>query len=734
MSSGRPGAGTMSSSSGCPCRTWRAPASPLRASSSAHSSRASTTRAAPTRRLGVADATATAGREPSRRHARSSAATVREPTSGWSPRTMSAASISGRIAREPAPAATTPCRAVAFGLKTSSAGRRPRSPRPLARTRPRPGGSRPRRRPRSRAAPSACRRSRAAASAEPRHPRARAGGEHDARRPAAALRRAARTAAAPSGSTRPRRSPGWPPRRNRAGARCRRRPAMSRRPASADRSGTCVGQADHRERSAVVADATCCSAGVEVATAHDHAVRPFRLAIRAPPDRQVEVAHHEHATQLAQHARWDAALLCFEMPVLGAHVDSSGGLHLAFERAKAMGADAIQVHPTPPGFWGSPKLDETRIATFKEAAAKYGHPPFYFHAVYLINLAGDDPTLRQRSESTLAGYLQGRRRARRQRRDLSHRLAQGRGVRGQRCRRSSSTCRTCSSAPIRSTARLLIENNAGLGGCVGARFEEIAQMLPTLDDDRECRCASTRATRSRPATTSARRPTSRKTIDELDRVIGLEERRGDPLQRLGHRPRLQPRPPRQHRRRADRRGGLPRPAPRAAPRPSCPSSSRCPGAGDGPDAEQVAVLKRLRRLGNVGVGRRPRGRVATGLTTAGLHRGARRLGESRQRPRPSRPASAATSATGGPPASISLLVLHLALQVLQPPPRHVLVQVRVHHSTSLTCRIPYAGYYNRCLAIAGYGYTDCDGRPGDGDRPDRAGPGLRQHRRPPGRS
>ena len=64
------------------------------------------------------------------------------------------------------------------------------------------------------------------------------------------------------------------------------------------------------------------------------------------------------------------------MPLLGAHVDSSGGLHLAFERAKAMGAEAIQIHPTPPGFWGSPKLDETRIATFKEAAAKHDHPPF----------------------------------------------------------------------------------------------------------------------------------------------------------------------------------------------------------------------------------------------------------------------------------------------------------------------------------------------------------------------
>src|SRR5215831_15667781 len=93
------------------------------------------------------------------------------------------------------------------------------------------------------------------------------------------------------------------------------------------------------------------------------------------------------------------------MPILGAHVDSSGGLHLAFERAAAMGAEAIQVHPTPPNYWGSPKLDDDRIERFREAAEAAGRPPFYFHAVYLINLAGDDKTLRQRSESTLAGYL-----------------------------------------------------------------------------------------------------------------------------------------------------------------------------------------------------------------------------------------------------------------------------------------------------------------------------------------
>ncbi len=93
------------------------------------------------------------------------------------------------------------------------------------------------------------------------------------------------------------------------------------------------------------------------------------------------------------------------MPILGAHVEASGGLHLAFARAAAMGAEALQVHPTPPHYWGSPRLDQDRVERFRAAATEAGRPPFYFHAVYLINLASADPMLRQRSESTLAGYL-----------------------------------------------------------------------------------------------------------------------------------------------------------------------------------------------------------------------------------------------------------------------------------------------------------------------------------------
>jgi deoxyribonuclease IV len=278
------------------------------------------------------------------------------------------------------------------------------------------------------------------------------------------------------------------------------------------------------------------------------------------------------------------------MPLLGAHVDSSGGLHLAYERAKAMGAEAIQVHPTPPGFWGSPKLDDARIATFKEVAAKHGNPPFYFHAVYLINLAGDDPTMRSRSESTLAGYLKA---------------ADELGINGVIFHTGSHKgagfearlpgilehLRRVLERANPSTARLLIENNAGLGGCVGARFEEIARMLNDLGDPRvsvcfdTCHAFASGYDERTPAEVS-------KTLDELDRVVGLAHvdviHCNDSVTGLGSN--------------RDRHANIGAGEigeegfrallhePRLA---RLPFILEGPGAGGGPDAEQVEVLKRL---------------------------------------------------------------------------------------------------------------------------------------------
>jgi deoxyribonuclease-4 len=279
------------------------------------------------------------------------------------------------------------------------------------------------------------------------------------------------------------------------------------------------------------------------------------------------------------------------MPILGAHVDSSGGLHLAYERAKAMGAEAIQVHPTPPGFWGSPKLDENRIATFKEAAASHGRPPFYFHAVYLINLAGDDATLRQRSESTLAGYLKAA--------DelgvdgvIFHTGSHKGGGFEARLPQITEHLRHVLERADPKHARLLIENNAGLGGCVGAKFEEIRQMLDALDGDGRVSVCFDTCHAFASGYNERNAAEVRKTIDELDRVVGLKnvevihcndsvtglasnrDRHAnigtgqigeEGFRALLHEPRLA----------------------------RLPFILEVPGAGGGPDAEQVAILRRL---------------------------------------------------------------------------------------------------------------------------------------------
>lgn len=208
------------------------------------------------------------------------------------------------------------------------------------------------------------------------------------------------------------------------------------------------------------------------------------------------------------------------MPLIGAHVDSTGGLHHAYERAAAMGAAAIQVHPTPPGFWGSPKLDPERIEKFRAAADAAGRPPFYFHAVYLINLAGPDPKLRQRSESTLAGYL---------------RAADELGIDGVIFHTGSHKgagfeavlpiitehLKSVMERADPQRARLLIENNAGAGGCVGARFEELRAMLDAVDDSRVNTCFDT--CHAFASGYEMRTPEAvEETLAEWQRVVGLE--------------------------------------------------------------------------------------------------------------------------------------------------------------------------------------------------------------------
>lgn len=186
-----------------------------------------------------------------------------------------------------------------------------------------------------------------------------------------------------------------------------------------------------------------------------------------------------------------------------------------------MGADAVQVHPTPPHYWGSPKLDDERVERFQAAAEAAGHPPFYFHAVYLINLAGDDQVLRQRSESTLAGYLAAADRLGIN--GVIFHTGSHKGAGFEQCLPTiTGHLKNVMERADPRSARLLIENNAGMGGCVGARFEEIRVMMDSVGDPRVGACFDTChafASGYDERTSEA----ARSTIDEWARVVGLDK-------------------------------------------------------------------------------------------------------------------------------------------------------------------------------------------------------------------
>src|SRR5438477_5832504 len=89
----------------------------------------------------------------------------------------------------------------------------------------------------------------------------------------------------------------------------------------------------------------------------------------------------------------------------GAHVSTSGGPASGFERAEAIGAEAIQIFLTPPQQWRSSKVDDEGAAEFRARHKDSPVGEVFVHGVYLINLAASDSTMLQRSTSSLKSAM-----------------------------------------------------------------------------------------------------------------------------------------------------------------------------------------------------------------------------------------------------------------------------------------------------------------------------------------
>lgn len=164
------------------------------------------------------------------------------------------------------------------------------------------------------------------------------------------------------------------------------------------------------------------------------------------------------------------------MPI-GAHVSTAGGLSTGIGRAQALGAECIQVFLSTPHRWQHPKHSDEEVEAFTTQCAEAAIGPNFAHAAYLINLASDDPALRQRSIENLTASAVWADRV-----GLAGVVVHVGSGRSQSVEDAERQVASALEEVLANSfaCRVLLENSAGSGDTLGARFEQIGGVFDRL--------------------------------------------------------------------------------------------------------------------------------------------------------------------------------------------------------------------------------------------------------------
>ena len=86
---------------------------------------------------------------------------------------------------------------------------------------------------------------------------------------------------------------------------------------------------------------------------------------------------------------------------IGAHVSTAGGVVNALTRTTEIGGNCLQIFAGSPRSWARRLYEEKEISSFINESAKLDYSPTFIHALYLVNLASDNPDLVKKSVDSL---------------------------------------------------------------------------------------------------------------------------------------------------------------------------------------------------------------------------------------------------------------------------------------------------------------------------------------------
>lgn len=168
------------------------------------------------------------------------------------------------------------------------------------------------------------------------------------------------------------------------------------------------------------------------------------------------------------------------MPLFGAHMSTSGGLHLAFERIASVQGQSLQIFTHNQRQWAVPEFSAREAMLFGQAwnsaGDNAGRMPVAAHASYLVNLASADPKISKQSVTSVAYELQ-----RAQKLEISYVVLHpgahgGQGV-DVGLGRFIENLDEAFLISETDNVQILLENTAGQGTGLGATFEQLAQIV-----------------------------------------------------------------------------------------------------------------------------------------------------------------------------------------------------------------------------------------------------------------
>ena len=159
---------------------------------------------------------------------------------------------------------------------------------------------------------------------------------------------------------------------------------------------------------------------------------------------------------------------------IGAHVGTAGGIQTSIERGAEIGCESIQVFTTSPRAWRAQVHPPESLEAFRRARSAAGLP-VVCHASYLINLAGTDEAVVEKSGIALAACCQVASALDAEAVIVHVGSHLGDGIDAGLGRIQGELDKVLAGLP--DDLWLLLENTAGAGGTIGRTVDELAAVI-----------------------------------------------------------------------------------------------------------------------------------------------------------------------------------------------------------------------------------------------------------------